>query len=260
MSENKTQETFVLDHYVLHHVENAQEWHIPFLPSIALPEGFSLHALMLYFSFFLCVFLFGFLYNKKARFPTGITNLLEVFILFIRDEICVPCLGKEDGRKMTPLFCTFFFLILFMNLMGMIPLFSTATANYNVTGALALVTFSFMIFGCIYKNGLKGFFHAIKPFGVPVPILFIIIPIEILGLFIKSFVLMIRLFANLLGGHIVILSLTGLIVLLGLYTWPVLFPIILFITLLEIFVAFLQSYIFTMLSAMFIGQMYHPHH
>jgi len=143
--------------------------------------------------------------------------------------------------------------------MGLIPLFVTATANINVTGGLALITLSFMIIGTVIRNGMKGFCQAIIPSGVPIPVLFILVPIEIVGLFIKAFALMIRLFANMFAGHIVIFSLLGLVVLMGYVALPAIF-LALFINVLEILVAFLQAYIFTLLSAMFIGQMFHPAH
>ena len=143
--------------------------------------------------------------------------------------------------------------------MGLVPLFSSATANVNVTGALAAITLCFMVFGSIYKNGIAGFFKVFIPSGVPVPILIILTPIEFLGLLIKSFALMIRLFANMLAGHIAILALLGLVVVLGLAGLPMI-VLALFISLVEVFVVFLQAYIFTLLSAIFIGQMYHPEH
>ena len=252
-------EEFDLSSYTMHHVMNSQEWHLPFLPTIYFPEWFSLHAMMLVLSSGILLLLFGVLYNHKARVPSGITNFLEVLVLFVRNEIAIANLGEKDGKKMAPLFCTFFFLILTLNLIGLVPGMSTATANINVTAALATITLSFMIFGCIYAKGLKGFCQAIIPAGVPVPFLFLLVPIEFIGLFIKAFALMIRLFANLLAGHIVILSLLGLIVVIGLTALPAIF-LALFIYLLEILVAFLQAYIFTLLSSMFIGHMYHPDH
>ena len=207
----------------------------------------------------LLIILFCFLYKKNDRVPRGITNALEMFVVFIRDEIAISSLGEEDGRKMTPLFCTFFFFILGLNLIGLIPLFSAATANINVTGALAVITLCIMVFGAIYRHGFFGFVKSFVPSGVPLPILVILIPIEVLGVFIKAFALMIRLFANMLAGHIVILSIIGLVGLLG---WVALPSIILavFVSLLEVFIAFLQAYIFTLLSAIFIGQLHHPEH
>ena len=193
------------------------------------------------------------------RFPKGVNNLLEVFVIFIRDQICIPALGEHDGKKMTPLFCTFFFFIMGMNVMGLIPLFATATANVNVTAALASVTFGFMIIGSIYRNGFLGFLKCFVPSGVPLPVLFIIVPIEILGLLIKPFALTIRLWANMLAGHIVIFSFLGLVVLIGWAALP-LVAIALFVNLLEVIIAFLQAFIFTFLSAIFIGQLQHAEH
>jgi F-type H+-transporting ATPase subunit a len=251
---------FALDQYIMNHVQNAQQWHLPFLPPIHLPGFLTLHGLMLLIATGLLLILLLRPRHAESRIPSKWGNALEILVLFIRDEVAVPCLGPEDGKKLTPLFCTFFIFILFLNLMGMIPFFSTATANFNVTGALALITLCFMIFGAMYKNGIKGFSHALIPSGVPVPLLFLLVPIEFVGLFIKAFALMIRLFANMLAGHIVILALLGLIIILGYFTLPFMFVMALAIYLLEVFVAFLQAYIFTLLSAMFIGLMYHPAH
>src|SRR3989338_8638937 len=187
---------FNLGQYILHHVQDMDYWNMPFGPSIPLPGMLSMHRVMVILCAILLSLIFCVLYRKKDRVPTGLTNFLESIVVFVRDEIAVRCLGQDDGRKMTPLFCTFFFFILGLNL---------------------------------------------------------------LGLFIKSFVLMIRLFANMLAGHIVLLSLIGLVVILGAVALPaVLFAV--FISLLEVMIAFLQAFIFTFLSAIFIGQLYHPAH
>src|SRR3989338_4520835 len=252
-------EKFDLNGYIMRHVLNSYEWHLPFLPAVHLPNYLTLHSLMLIICGGVLILGCCFMRNTKQRVPTGLTNLLETFVVFIRDHIAIACLGRDDGRRMTPLFCTFFFFILGLNLLGLIPVFSTATSNVNVTGALALITLTFMIFGAIVKNGLHGFLKTIIPAGVPAPVLIILVPIEFIGLFSKAFALMIRLFANMLAGHIVTLSLIGLIVLLGWVALPAVF-LSLFIYILEIFLAFLQAYIFTFLSAMFIGQTYHPAH
>jgi len=250
---------FNLDQYIRHHLSDSNQWQLPFLPTIELPEYLSLHGVMLLICSAILIFLFCFLYKKEQAVPTGLTNFLEVFILFIRDKIAIVNLGEKDGRRLTPILCTFFFFILTLNLMGLIPFFSTATANINVTGALALITLTVMIFGTIYKNGFSGLLKALTPSGVPKPILILLVPIEAFGLLIKSFALMMRLFANMLAGHCVILSLLGVTVLMGYSALPTVF-LALFISLLEILVAFLQAYIFTLLSAMFIGSMYHPEH
>jgi F-type H+-transporting ATPase subunit a len=250
---------FDLEEYMMHHMLDGQQWHLPFLPTIDIPEPLSLHGVMVLLACVLLIVVFVGLYDKKSRVPRGLTNLLEVMVLFIRDQIVMPYLGKEDGRRMMPLFCTFFFFVLFLNLLGLIPAFATATSNINVTAALALITLSFMVFGAIYKNGVGGFFHALIPSGVPAPIVALLLPIEIAGLLIKCFALMIRLFANMLAGHIVILSLLGVVVLMGAKALPAV-ALACGIYILELFVAFLQAYIFTLLSAMFVGSMYHPQH
>jgi F-type H+-transporting ATPase subunit a len=251
--------SFVLEDYVMHHVANSNQWNIPFLGHIPIPPFITLHGLMLIIWTVLMTVLFCVVYKKTARVPQGITNFLEMIVVFIRDEVAVPSLGKEDGRKMTPIFLTFFFFILGLNLLGLIPLFSTATSNINVTGALAVVTLAIMIGGAIYKHGLVGFAKSFIPHGIPVPVLIILVPLEFLGMFIKAFALMIRLFANMLAGHIVILSIVGLVGIFGWVALPSVFLAI-FVACLEVFIAFLQAYVFTLLSAMFIGQMLHPQH
>jgi len=250
---------FQLDQYILHHVMDSHEWHLPFMPVIHLPSFLSLHALMVIICAVMLLVLFCVIYRKNDRVPTGVTNLLETFVQFIRDEIAVPSLGEEDGVKLTPLFCTFFFFILGLNLLGQIPVFATATANIGVTAPLALIVFALMTGGAIRKNGLMGFVKAFVPSGVPWPVLLLIIPLEILGVFIKTFALMVRLFANMLAGHMVIFALLGLVVLFGVWALPAVILAV-GISLLEVLVVFLQAYIFVLLSAVFIGQMYHPEH
>lgn len=250
---------FPIGEYIMHHVTNSSEWKLPFLPAIHFPPWFSLHAMMLVVASIFLVWLFVFVYDRNTRVPTGITNALEAFVVFIRDDIAIEFMGEEDGRKFTPLLCTFFFFILCLNLMGLIPAFATATGNINVPGALALVTFAIIVFGTMLRNGVKEFFTAFLPRGIFLPLALFIGLMEFFSLFIKMGALMLRLFANMLAGHIVIISLLALIVLFGYFALPSLI-MALFIFVLETFVAFLQAYIFTLLSALFIGQMYHPQH
>lgn len=249
---------FQLDQYVMHHVLDSNEWRLPFLSPIPLPF-ISFHGLMVILCAVFLIVLFLGIYRKGDRVPTGATNLLEAFVQFIRDEIAVPALGQEDGNKLTPLFCTMFFFILGLNLMGMIPIFGAATANISVTMPLALIIFYMMTVVTIQKNGVVGFLKTFVPSGVPVVILPLIFVLEVMGLFIKTFALMIRLFANMLAGHMVILCLLGLIVMFGVWAIPAIFLAV-GISLLEVLVVFLQAYIFVLLSAVFIGQMHHPEH
>ena len=244
--------------FVMHHVQDAPGWHIGGY-TIPLPEFMTQHGLMAVIAAVILVTLFGVLYRKSGGAPKGVNSLLEPLVLFVRDEIIYPYLGEEDGRKMAPLFLTIFFMILTMNLMGLIPVFSTATDNLNTTMALASVVFFLMTVGAIIKNGPVGFFHAFVPSGVPLPILFLLVPLEIMGVVIKGGVLGLRLFANMLAGHIALFSILGLILNYGAPGLPAA-GLGLFVFFLELLVAFLQAYIFTMLSSMFVSQIYHPEH
>ena len=229
-------------------------------------ENHGSHLNFILISFCILLFIFVFLYKKKSLVPTGLTNLLETFVIFIRDEISIAQLGKKDGEKWASFFCVLFFFILVMNLLGLFPHGYTATGSIFIPIALALIILFIMTIVTIFKNGLKGWFSSFIPSGVPIPILFILLPIEIGGLIIKPAALCIRLCANMFAGHVVLFSILG-----GFYVlaeWivapfiaiPLLGPIALGIYILEIFVAFLQAYIFTYLSAIFIGQMFHPDH
>ncbi len=253
------QRSALVNDWIMHHVTDSDSWHT-ILWNIHLPSWMSNNALMLIIASLILLLIFTRLVRyQDGKAPSGWTNALESLVLFVRNDICIANLGEKDGRKMAPLFLTFFFFIVTCNLMGLIPLFSTATGNINVTFGLATVTFFFMVFGAMYVNGPVAFFKSFAPSGVPWPILIVIVPIEMIGLVIKSAALTIRLFANMLAGHIVVFSLTGLLVMFGLVALPAL-VMALAINIMEIFIAFLQAYVFSLLSAMFIGQMYHPEH
>jgi F-type H+-transporting ATPase subunit a len=245
--------------YVWHHILNSQEWHLPFVPTIHLPAWMGLHQVMLLIAAAILIVLFCFVYRTRDGVPSGISNLLEVFVVFVRDQITLPAFGEHDGRKMTPLMCSFFFFVLCLNLMGLIPLFVTATANLMVTGAMAATVLAFMILGGLIKNGPMGLLHAFMPGGVPKALLLLLVPLEMVGVLIKTFALMIRLFANMLAGHVVVFSLIGMMAVFGLWGLPAI-AMAVFIMLIELLVAVLQAYIFTLLAAMFIGQIYHPAH
>ena len=200
------------------------------------------------------LFTFGANRNPKQQVPHGPRqNLLEMLVVFVRNEIAIPNIGKEEGPRYTPYLLSVFFFILTLNLLGLVPWASTATGNLGVTLALALCTFILTQFASVKAAGVGGYFKHMTG-GAPWWIWPIMIPVEILGLFTKPFALMLRLFANMLAGHIVLFSLLGLIFIIGHVAVSVVaVPFAIFIYLLELFVAFLQAYIFTMLSALFIG-------
>jgi F-type H+-transporting ATPase subunit a len=204
---------------------------------------------------------------RGGTIPRGIGAAVESVVLFVRDDIAEANIGHGDGRKFTPLLCSFFFFILTAALLGLTPFSATSTGNLAVTAGLALVSFAAQQYAGISRYGLAGHFHNIIPPGLPAWLLPIMIPVEILSMFTKPFALMIRLFANMLAGHMVITTLILLIPLMaqitpaaGVAMAPVSLGLSLFIMLLEVLVAFIQAYIFTLLTAIFIGMYAHPAH
>jgi F-type H+-transporting ATPase subunit a len=185
--------------------------------------------------------------------PRGIQGFLEPVILFIRDDVAIPNIGEHKYGKFMPYLLTVFFFILINNLLGLVPLFpfgANVTGNVNVTFVLALFTFLITQFSA-NKSHWR---HVFAAPGVPFWLLPIMIPIEIIGLFSKPFALMIRLFANITAGHIIVLSLVTLIFIFkSVLVAPVSIFFVLFMDCIELLVAFLQAYVFTLLSALFIG-------
>ncbi len=221
----------------------------------------------------LCIFFVGLAKRLKggASVKGRWWNLLEVFLLFIRDQVARPCIGKHDGDRFLPFLWTIFLFVLGCNLMGMIPWMGSPTGALATTGALALTTFLVVIGAGSAKLGFIGFWKAQVPhMDLPGPIAVVLIPlifvIEIMGLLIKHCVLAVRLLANMMAGHVVlavILAFIGASYAAGTAIWSgVTFASVTGATalsMLELFVAFLQAYIFTFLSALFIGAAVHPH-
>ncbi|GAB4249921.1 MAG: F0F1 ATP synthase subunit A [Vicingaceae bacterium] len=190
---------------------------------------------------------------KSSLVPKGIAKFMEPLILFIKDDIAIANIGEKKYEKFLPYLLTVFFFIWFSNLLGLIPVFpggANLTGNIAVTAVLALIT---MIITNI--NGSKHYWgHIFAMPGVPKFVLLILTPVEILGIFTKPFALAIRLFANITAGHIVVLSLVSIVFIFKTYfVSPVSIVMTLFISCLELLVAFIQAYVFTLLSALFIG-------
>jgi F-type H+-transporting ATPase subunit a len=259
--------------FIVHHVTNSNEWnvfgfhiHLPqFEPinvlGIHIDLSITNHVVMIWVAALILFLTFAISFRKRSLIPKGFAAILEMLILFIRDEIAISNLGDEDGRKFTPLIGTFFFFVLTCNLMGLIPLFTTPTGNINITAAMALITLGIgQMFGII-RHGFFGHFKALVPSGIPfalVPLMFVI---EIMGLLAKHFALLMRLFANMVAGHIVIFAFLALIIIFKSFlAAPFSIGFAIFVNILEILVGFIQAYVFTMLSTLFIGMSLHPEH
>jgi len=222
----------------------------------------SKHVVMLWIGAVLLIVVFAVASRKRALVPRGFYNFIELLVQFVRD-IAISNIGKKDADRFVPYLATAFFFILFLNLLGLIPFLATATANVSVTVGLALFTFFVTQYAAIKAQGIKGYLAHLTG-GVPKSLAWlwpIMIPVEFLGLFTKPFALTVRLFANMVAGHFVILALLGLIFSISIFVAPVSVALALAIFLLELFVAFVQAYIFTMLSALFIGSglVHHDH-
>jgi F-type H+-transporting ATPase subunit a len=200
---------------------------------------------------------------KRGPVPTGVGRVLEPLVLYVRDEIARPNIGEKKYRKFMGFLLTVFFFIWIVNLLGLTPLGFNVTGNIAVTMSLALFTFLIVQFSA----NKEYWGHIFWMPGVPVPMKIILAPIEILGMFTKPFSLMIRLFANITAGHFVLMSLIALMITLKAAFTPVgsigmSMVLSLFIFVIELLVAFLQAFIFTMLSSLFIGMAVqdHDHH
>lgn len=251
---------------LLHHLNDSRVLELPFthvpLPQfppvhvlgMAIDLSITKHVVFLWIAAALLILAAALAARSNARrsIPHGWGNLMEIIVIFIRDEIVVPNMGR-GGLKYLPYLLTTFFYILIMNLLGLVPYGSSATGNVSVTGGLAFCAFIMIQWAAIRSQGL-GHYVAHLTGGVHWVLWPIMIPIEILGLFTKPFALCIRLFANMTGGHIVIVSLIGLILV---FQSPLIAiapaGFIVGIMFLELFVAFLQAYIFTMLTSLFMG-------
>lgn len=195
-------------------------------------------------------------YAKNNGVPTGAGRFFEPIVLYIRDDIARPNIGEKRYKKYMPFLLTIFFFIWFLNMFGLTPLGINVTGNIAITVSLAIMTFLITNF-----TGTKDYWmHQFDPLGksLPwygkIPLYIILVPIELLGLIIKPFSLLIRLYANMQAGHIVLMSLIGLMFIFK--SWlgsPLSFGLAFAISLIEILVALLQAYIFTMLSALYFG-------
>jgi F-type H+-transporting ATPase subunit a len=285
---------------IIEHVSNSSIDH----PLIHLPTLFGVnmsvtkHVLMLWLvaaALFLLITFSVRRYLRQDRLvPSGFANALEAVVEFIRDSIVLPNVGNKWVNTWTPLLLTLFVFILGANVIGLIPVFDvlsllnhsvihapeesffaqvlhggvTATGNFNVTAALATITFFAIITAGVRAHGFVKHWTNMVPHGLPLPVTLMLIPIEIMGMFVRPFALTMRLAANMTGGHIAILAIlsfvfifaqmsAGLGVAVGL---GLSLPLAVGISALEIIVVVVQAYVFTLLTAVFIGMAIHAHH
>jgi F-type H+-transporting ATPase subunit a len=281
---------FDIKSMILHHLADSKELELPFGRVVHLPQfepvhlgpltlDFSItkHVVFMALAAFLVavVLILAARDAKRAheagatRGPKGAANVVEAFILYLRDEVALRNIG-HGGEKFVPYIVAVFFFILFCNLLGLLPWGASPTGNISVTAALAIMTFLLVEISGMRALGFKGYAKTIfyAPAGMSlamkIPMLLIMTPVEFLGKLTKPFALAIRLYANMTAGHAVVLALTGLLVMAGMANRLLIAPapviMAVAIMVLEIFVAFLQAYIFAMLSSVFIGLIRHSEH
>lgn len=204
-----------------------------------------------------------------AARPAPVLRVFRGWVHWIRDEMVYKVMGKEEGAKYAPYFVYVFFFVCFMNVLGLFPGSTTATATPFVTGAMALTTFLFMLVGGMKEQGVLEFWKGLLPHGLPAWLIPLMVVVELIGLVVKPFALTIRLFATMLAGHLVVYSFIGLVFLfakmleMNVFAWATAIPSVAmaaFIYIIESFVVLLQAYIFTYLSIIFVHQARHPAH
>ena len=274
---------------ILHHVGNPNSYWMT--GSLLFP--FSKPIIMLFIAAFITV-LMAILGTRQYRQninakPKGISQIYEILMEFINNDIVIPNIGKKYARTWAPLAMTFFVFILTCNLLGLIPFFeklnmfggggSTVTANFGVTVGLAIITFFAIIIAGTKKHGFIGYWKSMIPGNVPKPVLIILIPIEIMGMFVRPFALTMRLGANMTAGHIGMIAIFALPVILSggvevatkapdssinifMGSFAALVAVILNVGIyfLEFIVCLVQAYVFTLLSSVFIGMAIHADH
>jgi F-type H+-transporting ATPase subunit a len=260
---------------IAEHVQDANAFEFPFGYSWHLPSvcGHQITKFMVLelVAAILIVLIFVPLARKLAKGPPKgrFWNMFEAMVLFIRNQVVRPAVGSHDADRFLPLILSLFFFILFCNLLGLIPSMGSPTASINVTAPLALVVFATGVIAGMRKYGVLKFWLGLcPPMELPLFMKLILVPmllvLEIVGLVIKHCILAVRLLANMFGGHLVLAMIVGFIpAMAGSMLWYGVTPMAVFggtaISMLELFVGFLQAYIFAFLAALFIGMNVHQH-
>ncbi|MBN1482720.1 ATP synthase F0 subunit A [candidate division KSB1 bacterium] len=236
----------IMDHILAHKVIS--------LPTVAgIDLSITNHVIMMFIASALLILAFGLAFRKRQLVPTGWANALESLVEYIWRDVILANLGR-DARAYAPYLLTAFFFILLCNLLGLVPYGATATGNIGTTAAMAILTLIVGLYAGMRKFGVVKSLKHLIPSGLPVFIIPIMIPVEIVSLIAKHVALAIRLFANMIAGHITTLAIMSLIFIFKNWLF-VPFPLVLiiFVSLLEILIAFIQAYVFTTLSSVFIS-------
>lgn len=272
-AEHGASEPFNPGEHIMHHILDSNVVEIPFtsievpLPHLYLKGieqdlSITRNVVMMWIASAILLTLFiSAARRAKNPVPTGLRGALEAMMLFVRDDIARKTIDRKYADRYVGYLLTVFFFILACNLLGLVPGFSTPTSSISVTATLALFTFVVSQAGGIRNFGVVGHYKNLVPHGLPVLIVPVILVVEIISMLSRPFALAIRLFANMTAGHVVILSLISLIfVLKSVFVAGMSIPFALFVYVLEILVCFLQAFIFTVLSSLFIGLAVHPSH
>lgn len=257
---------------ILHHVTNDLSHKYFELEVLGIDLSVTKHVLMLWIvgAFTVAAAVYGTRKYRKSidTRPKGLGNLYEILITFIQKDIVNPNIGRKYAVTWTPLITTYFIFILTCNLFGLIPFFdylhgggNTVTGNFNTTIGLATITFFAIIIAGIQKHGFFGYWKSMVPGGVHWPVLIILIHIEVLSMFVRPFALTMRLGANMTAGHIGMLAIFALPILLNMiFLGAVSVALNVGLYFLEFIVSLVQAYVFTLLSAVFIGMAIHADH
>lgn len=243
---------FVMHHITDHVVVPIHLWGVDL--------SITKHVFFMWIVAAISILLFSAAFRKPKLVPSGLANFFEFIIEILNEEVMQPYLGKQSGIY-APYLLTAFFFVLFCNLFGLVPGGGAATGDISVTATLAILTFLMVQIAGVRNHGLIGYCKGLIPPNLPLFVLIIMIPVEIVGLMTKHVALAIRLFANMVAGHVVIFALLMIIFMFKNFAIAgITMGGLLFVSLLEVLIALIQAYIFTILSSVFIGMAVYQDH
>ncbi len=253
---------------IMHHIANSEvhlpAWLAPYLQPAFEMLGITKAVLMMLITSAILIVVMG-VFLRRPRggqeAPKGMTNALEMMVLFVRDDIAIGNMGEKWGRRFTPFLLTLFCFILVCNVLGLVPGGYTPTSNLNVTGTLAIMSFFIFLVTGMYALGPVGYVKHMVPEGTPLLIAPVVVMLEVISMLVRPVALMIRLGANMTAGHIVILIILGFIFLFQSVALSLIsVPLAAAIMLLELIVAIIQAYVFTLLTALYVGMLVADEH